>query len=175
MLVRGARTLQEHEATLADPDRIRPPVCPRCRRAPVHVHERRPRVFRGEVDGPAGTDVLIFRCADHEDCGAVWRMLPAFLARHLWRRWSVVGVSLVAPAGHRHRVPPRTQQRWRARLRSSAAVLVALLDTTGVPRWSDLAARVGAAGTRADLVEAADDLPELAVVIDRELAGVRVM
>lgn len=175
LLAREIRTLQAHLATLADPDQIRPQECPRCRRSPVYVHDRRPRVFHGEVDGPPGTDVLIFRCADHKRCGAVWRMLPAFLARHLWRRWSVVGVSLMTEAAGRHRVPSRTQQRWRARLTTSAAVLVALLDATGVAHWTDLAARVGGAGTRGDLVEAASDLPELAVVIDRQQPGVRVM
>lgn len=175
LLARGIRTLQAHLAALANPDQIRPQECPRCLKSPVYVHDRRPRVFCGEVDGPPGTDVLIFRCADLERCGAVWRMLPAFLARHLWRRWSVVGVSLATEGTGRHRVPSRSQQRWRARLGTSAAVLVALLDATGVAHWTDLAARVGSAGTRGDLVEAASDLPELAVVIDRQLPGVRVM
>ena len=175
MLAREIRTLEEHEAALADPDKIRPPACPTCSISSLHVHDRRSRVFRGEVEGPAGTQVLIFRCGDRQDCAAVWRILPKFLARHLWRRWSVVGVTLMTDAQTRHRVPSRTQLRWRARLESSAAVLVALLDATGVARWTELAARVGNAGTRRDLVEAANDLAGLAAVIDHQQPGVRVM
>jgi hypothetical protein len=169
------RTLEEHEATLSNPELVRPQACLRCRAAAVHVHERRHRVFQGETDGPPGTDVLIFRCADRDNCGAVWRMLPAFLARHLWRRWSVVETSVVRPRPNRDRVSSRTRQRWRARLQSSAAVLVTLLAATGRQRWTELAARVGAAGTRGDLVHAADSLPELACAIDRQMPGVRVI
>ncbi len=169
------RTLQEHEAALANPDLVRPSPCQRCRAAPVHLHERRTRVFRGEVEGPPGTEVLIFRCADREDCGAIWRVLPAFLARHLWRRWSVIGASVLRRPAGRHRVASRTRQRWRARLQSSAAVLVALLGATGLERWTGLAARVTAAGMRGELIEAADSLPELACAIDDGQPGVRVM
>jgi hypothetical protein len=175
LLARGIRTLEEHEAALADPDKIRPPACPACLISWVHVHDRRDRVFRGEVDGPAGTQVVVFRCTDRKGCGAVWRVLPEFLARHLWRRWSVVGVTLMTDAQARHRVPSRTRLRWRARLESSAAVLIARLDATGVARWTELAARVGSAGTRRDLVEAANDLAGLAAAIDHQQPGVRVM
>jgi hypothetical protein len=175
LLAPEIRTLQEHEAALANPDLVRPSACLRCRVARVHVHERRGRVFRGEVKGPAGTEVLIFRCADEKNCGAIWRVLPAFLARHLWRRWSVVGASVLRRPADRHRVAPRTQQRWRARLQTSAAVLVALLGATGLERWTGLAARVGAAGTRGELIEAAGSLPELACAIDHCQPGVRVM
>jgi len=175
LLAPELRTLQEHEAALADPDLVRPSVCLRCRVARVHVHERRGRVFRGEVKGPAGTEVLIFRCADQENCGAIWRVLPAFLARHLWRCWSVIVASVLRRDAARDRVSPRTRQRWRARLQTSAAVLVALLGATGLERWSGLAARVGATGTRGDLIEAADSLPELACAIDHCQPGVRVM
>ncbi len=175
LLASEIRSLQDHEAALADPDQVRPSVCLRCRVAAVHVHERRNRVFRGEVEGPSGTEVLIFRCADQENCGAIWRVLPAFLARHLWRRWSVVGASVLRHPARRHRVAPRTRQRWRARLQTSAAVLVALLGATGLERWTGLAARVGAAGNRFELALAAESLPELACAIDHGRPGVRVM
>jgi len=175
LLARGILTLEEHEAALANPDKIRPPACPTCLIPWPHMHDRRDRVFRGEVDGPAGTQVLVFRCGYRDDCGAVWRVLPKFLARRLWRRWSVVGVTLMTDAQARHRVPSRTRLRWRARLESSAAVLVALLDATGVGRWTELAARVGSAATRRDLVEVANDLAGLAAVIDHQQPGVRVM
>ena len=175
LLAPELRTLQEHEAALANPDMVRPSPCQRCRVAAVHVHERRRRVFRGEAEGPPGTEVLIFRCADQENCGAIWRVLPAFLARHLWRRWSLVGASVLRRPAGRHRVARRTRQRWRARLQTSAAVLVALLGATGLERWTGLAARVGAAGMRRELIEAAKSLPELACAIDHGQPGVRVM
>jgi hypothetical protein len=175
VIVKHIQTLEEHEAALSNPELVRPQACLRCCTAAVHVHERRHRVFQGETEGPPGIDVLIFRCADRDNCGAVWRMLPAFLARHLWRRWSVVETSIVRPRPNRDRVPPRTRQRWRARLRTSAAVLVTLLAATGLSRWTQLAARVGAAGTRGDLVHAVDSLPELACAVDRQMPGVRVM
>jgi hypothetical protein len=38
---------------------------------------------------PVALEVLQFRCA-REACGATWRILPAFLARHLWHAWNVV-------------------------------------------------------------------------------------
>ena len=175
LLAPELRTLQEHEAALANPDLVRPSSCQRCLAASVHLHERRTRVFRGEVEGPPGTEILIFRCANRKKCGAIWRVLPAFLARHLWRRWSVVGASVLRRPAARHRVAPRTGQRWRARLQSSAAVLVALLGATGLGRWTRLAARVTAAGTRGKLIEAANSLPELAFAIDHGQPGVRVM
>ncbi len=174
VLARHIQTLEEHEAALADPDRVRPQRCLRCRAAAVHVHERRHRVFQGETGGPPGTDVLIFRCAD-QNCGAVWRVLPVFLARHLWRRWSVVETGVVRPRPTRHRVPRRTQQRWKARLQTSATVLVTLLAASGIARWTELAARVGASGSRGDLVAQACSLPELAHAIDHQMPGVRVM
>lgn len=174
-LIAKVQTLEEHEAALANPAMVRPSGCPRCRVAAVHVHERRRRVFRGEFEGPSGVDILIFRCADRGNCGAVWRVLPRFLARRLWRRWAVVGASVVRPEPTRHRVPVRTRQRWGARLRTSAAVLVTLLGASGREHWTQLAASVGAAGTRGDLVQAAGSLPELAHAIDYLQPGVRVM
>lgn len=175
LLAPEIRTLGAHEAALANPDLVRPSACLRCRVARVHVHERRGRVFRGEVKGPPGTEILIFRCADEENCGAIWRVLPAFLARHLWRRWSVIVASVLRRDAARHRVAPRTRQRWRARLQTSAAVLVALLGATGLERWTPLGADVGAAGTRESLALAADSLFELACAIDHSQPGVRVM
>ena len=52
----------------------------------VTLFSSRKRVLPGEA-GRARTDVVRHRCAS---CGAVWRTLPLFLARWLWRSWAVV-------------------------------------------------------------------------------------
>jgi hypothetical protein len=168
-------TLEQHEAALANPALARPGHCAACKLGGLHVHERRERLFAGEVGGPGRTQVLIFRCSRRTECGAVWRVLPHFLARHLWRRWTLVGFVL---EGSRHRVPRRTQQRWHQRLASVAAVLVALLAQAATHDWTDVAVRAGMDATRGDLVVAAGGparLANLAAVIDHLEPGVRRM
>ena len=66
-----------------------PDRCPRCGHGVLHVHcypERRPR---GEPGMPAVVRIIQYLCAAAE-CGATWRILPMFLARHLWRVWPTV-------------------------------------------------------------------------------------
>ena len=119
--------------------------------------------------------VLIFRCSRRAQCGAIWRVLPHLLARHLWRRWTLVGVVL---EDGRHRVPRRTQQRWCQRLASVAAVLVALLAQAATRDWTDVAVRAGMDATRRDVVAAAggpERLANLAAIIDHLEPGVRLM
>ena len=176
VIARKVRTMEEHQEALVTPDRVRPGRCDRCRIGLMHVHERRSRVFAGEFEGAPETEILIFRCGRRRECGATWRVLPHFLARHLWRRWTLVG--LVVADEPRHRVPRRTQQRWRRRLRDTAAVLVALLGHAPRPEWRDAAARAGAEATRLDIIGACGGpgrLDELASVIDQLAPGVRVM
>ena len=60
--------------------------------------------------------VVVFLCAE---CSASWRVLPAFLARCLWRTWDVVEAALFEGA-QKVSVPARTVQRWRARLMQAA-------------------------------------------------------
>ena len=64
-------------------------------------------------DGRGGTDLR-----------AVWRVLPAFLARHLWRAWSTVAEALTPETENRSSVPAPTRTRWRTRLRERAVVPV---------------------------------------------------
>ena len=175
LLARHLTTLEKHQAALADPALAGQSFCAACRTGGLHMHDRRERLFRGEVGGPGRTQVLIFRCSRRDTCGATWRVLPHFLARHLWRRWTLVGVVL---GGSRHSVPQRTQQRWRQRLTTAAAVLVALLGQAATRDWIEVAARVSADATRSDVIVAAGGpgrLATLAAVIDHLEAGVRLM
>jgi hypothetical protein len=148
--------LATHAQRLAKPDGYRPARCPRCGVNMLHIHtypERRPR---GEEALPV-VRIVQFRCSWVE-CGATWRVLPGFLARHLWRVWRTVervllpqdtsSSSTKAPA-----IPKQTQKRWRARAASSARMIIVLLAASGVPRWEALARGVGLDARRVDLVE----------------------
>jgi hypothetical protein len=78
-----------HERVLADPDGYRPVRCLHCDGDILHVHDYVGRRPRGAPD--VATEICIRRyiCAN-KDCQATWRILPAFLARHLWRVWPTV-------------------------------------------------------------------------------------
>ena len=113
-------TVEQHAAALANPDLERPPRCAACGCPRVHVHERRTRLLDGL--GSARVEILIFRCASRP-CRVVWRVLPAFLARHLWRAWARIIEALDA-ARERSSTPARTRLRWQQRLRERATMLV---------------------------------------------------
>jgi hypothetical protein len=171
--------LEAHEACLADPERYRPGRCGRCG-STVHIHDLRPRVLR--TDPAVATEVIRFRCADREHCGATWEILPAFLARHLWRSWSTVESAVDDPP--RSEVPERTRRRWRARLACSARKLVAVLTTAVDPMWSALISATGLEASRLDLVRCYRQqvapgrwrcLAELAGVFHRLSPGVRLV
>ena len=89
LVAEDVRDLDEHRRRLADPERYRPSACPSCGHDRVHVHCRPERHPRGESSLPFALEVLQFRCAAAE-CGATWRILPLFLARHLWHAWNAV-------------------------------------------------------------------------------------
>jgi hypothetical protein len=175
VLARDVTTLEQHEAALADPALFKLSRCLSCKVGVLHVHDRRERIFAGEAGGPGRTEVLVFRCNRQDECGATWRVLPHFLARHLWRRWTLVGVVL---EDGRHRVPRRTQQRWRRRLASAAAVVVALLGQAATHDWTEVAVRAGMDATRGEVITAAGGptrLAHLAAIIDHLEPGVRLM
>lgn len=171
--------LATHERCLCDPDGCRPARCLRCG-AKVHVHDRRPRRLLG--DPALGIDVLRFRCADRARCGAAWLILPAFLARCLWRNWSTVEAAVEAPK--QSPVPGRTRRRWQARLSSTARQLVAVLTTATDEMWCTLASSIGLDARRFDLVGGyrarMEPLPgrclaEVASLLHRLSPGVRLM
>lgn len=133
---------------------------------------------------PAVVVVLQFRCA-LDGCGATWRILPAFLARHLWHAWKVVEqVVRPSPTTTGPRVASTTRGRWLARLSSSARVLVAVLAISAGVVLAEIAQRVGMTGTRGELIEAyvartvpaaRERLSSLAALVHRLERGIRLM
>jgi hypothetical protein len=182
LIAEDVHDLATHERRLEAPDAYRPSACPRCGAA-LHVHDLRPRVLRGEAS--VATEVVRFRCADRERCGAAWQVLPAFLARCLWGSWSRVGQTLEANVPSS--VPARTRRRWRARLASPARLLVAVLSTATDGIWAGIARAVGLDARRIDLVQGyaertaavavswATMLAELSAALHRLSPGVRLM
>jgi hypothetical protein len=174
--------LATHEARMKDPASYRPAEC-RCGGNRLHLHDLRDRIARGTAAGAGGfavVTVVVFLCAS---CSATWRVLPAFLARCLWRTWTVVAAVLF---GQRRpdqpKVPPRTRQRWRARLAQSARVAAQVLATSGDGTLRGLAQRVGLDGCRQSLAEGhaavfagAALLAPLAELLHRLTPGIRLM
>ena len=180
------RDLETHERRVCDPDGYRPGRCPRCGHDVLHVHcypERRPR---GELGMPAVVRIIQYVCAAAE-CGATWRILPRFLARHLWRAWKTVE-RVVMPADMARSaaapIPARTEQRWRARFAASARMLVVLLAASGGVALEAIASRAGLDASRAELTAAHADvtrvapaarLAALAALVHRLERGMRLM
>lgn len=166
--------LSVHEMMLKDPASYRPAEC-RCGCTRLHVHDRRERRLRGP--GSAVVTVMIFLCAS---CLATWRVLPAFLARCLWRTWEVVEAAI--SDGGRQQVPARTVQRWQARLAQAARAATQALATSGAPMLRAVAQRVGLEASRGALVKAYADataspsmLAPLAALLHRLSPGLRLM
>ena len=154
-MVEDVTDLATHERRLCDPDGYRPKVCPKCRATILHVHDYRPRKLCAEPGKPV-TKVVRHECVG---CGAIWQVLPALIARHLWRTWRVVEHTLIGstplPGGAETRrwpvVPERTRRRWCARWLRPARYLVGVLTGCGEAAW---AAALAAEATCADLVAA---------------------
>jgi len=146
-----------HERRICDPDGYRPPFCPGCHGTRLYVHDYRERILRAEPDKPVVTTVR------HEcvDCDAIWQVLPAFVARYLWRTWEVIAHVLTgeaAPTATRTlewpKVPTRTARRWRARWGRPATYLVHVLTASGEAAWAALGCLTRPDGTCGDLVAA---------------------
>ncbi len=142
------------------------------------------------VADPAGVVTVIrFLCSS---CRATWQMLPAFVARHLWRSWPTVEETVEAPAPPPTQsaspteapVPASTQRRWLRRLAASAALLVVTVATAETPPLTTVAGAVGLAGTRHALVHehahmanvpVGQRLTQMAALLHRLAPGVRLM
>ena len=167
--------LAAHEMRMKDPGSYRPAEC-RCGCTRLHLHDRRERRARGSTS--AMVTVVIFLCAK---CFATWRVVPAFLARCLWRTWEVVEAVLFD--GERVvTVPARTVQRWHARLAQAAIAATQALATSGDPTLRAVAQRVGLTASRTALVKAfaaAIETPArlapLAALLHRLSPGLRLM
>jgi len=169
-------SLAMHLRMLLSPDEYRPESCS-CGCVQLHVHarrERHPRQLVVEGEAVPVVSIVVFLCAS---CGATWRVLPAFLARCLWRTWDVVErEALDKPRPYSAPpVPRRTVQRWRARLAQTARLPVQLLVVAG-GELRKLAARVGLEPTRLELLNASGgSLAALSVLLHRLAPGVRLM
>lgn len=146
--------LAEHLRRIVDVDGYRPARCPRCEHLRLHMHERIARKPRGEAGLPVVV-VARYICAG---CGATWRILPAFLPRHLHCLWRTVE-RVVLPAdtpvpASALEIPKRTERRWRGRLAAAALAIVTLLAASSHADLEAIAMRTGLEATRAELVDA---------------------
>lgn len=163
--------LSVHETMMRNPATYRPAEC-RCGCSRLHLHDRRERRAKGTV-----VTVVIFLCAE---CFATWRVLPAFLARCLWRTWEAVEAALSDT--ERRAVPARTVQRWKARLAQAARAATQALATSGDSTLRAVAQGVGLEASRSALVRAyaaatasASMLAPLAALLHRLSPGLRLM
>jgi len=184
--------LVTHARRLCDSDGYRPPWCLRCDGDTLHRHGR---VERKALGNPSGVPILVvrFRCADKE-CRATWRVLPAFVARHLWYAWRAVeSATLIAEKVPLPSPPPTragpcrtTIGRWSGRLAATARLLVQVFATLMTPQFTPMLASLvdGIDATRAALVAAYAaimEIPEgrwlsaLAGHIHRVAPGLRLM
>lgn len=176
--------LETHQRRLADPDGYRAVVgpCLNCGGEHIHAHCFRERTLRPANAGEARLVVAIrlFRCATRS-CRAVFTVLPAFIARHLWRAWTTVEKS----TSGEERPPRMTLRRWLSRLASDASDLVQSFASlgSGVLEASFLR-EISRSSTRCEVVRAAKDaisLPcgrvfsAIASWIHRLLRGIRLM
>jgi len=187
LIAEDVRDLGEHQRRMADADSYRPMPCLTCGHETLHVHCRPERHPLREPSLPPVVPVLQFRCAN-EECGATWRVLPLFLARHLWHAWRTIE-RVVRPSAELRRatappVPAATERRWRTRLSSSARVLCALLMVSGGSALTSVSMQVGLDATRGELVDAFDvvtggapgeRLSPMAGVLNRLERGIRLM
>jgi len=180
--------LIEHERRVGNGG-YRPAGCRRCG-GPMHIHEYRERLLLG--DPRTSTEIVIFQCA-RDGCGTLTRVLPAFLARHLWRAWPTVEQAVGRPDEEPpeieiEAIPARTVRRWRTRLLASAATLIVVLGTAAdsVAALRAVVQTVGLDGTRAELVatyaktvspapKTGLRLATVAAVVHRLVRGVRLM
>ena len=188
LIAEDVLTLEQHEKMLCT-GRYRPQRgCPKCA-GYLHIHDYRNRLL--VADPASAITVVRFLCCS---CGATWQVLPALLARHLWRSWHTVERaaerSQQAPMMANDSAPPpteipeRTLRRWLTRLVASAALLVVTLSTAETPLLASVAGAVGLGGSRRDMVDvhtriravpAGQRLLQLAALVHRLAPGVRLM
>jgi len=120
---------EAHQEALLDPDTYRAYVgdCGNCGCGKVHALCFRTRLlYPAEVDDLVKVeDIRLYRCPK-KGCGAVYTVLPAFVARHLWRDWQTVEDVCEG----KREAPRSTTGRWYGRLFSSARQLVQLFKGT---------------------------------------------
>lgn len=185
LIAEDVHDLVTHRRRVVDPGGYRPGRCPRCSGQKLHLHDYRQRTLHRGMRTQVVT-VVRYICADPE-CGATWQILPAFVARHLWRCWRTVECTVGTDSAFSpstEPIPKRTRQRWSARLASAARPLVVLLATSGGALLEAVANTVGFGATRRTLVEAyavtikppsGRRLADVAMLIHRLERGIRLM
>ena len=181
LIAADVHDLGEHQRRLRNPDSYRPKLCPRCAGQRLHSHGRNQRILVA-ADATTRIEILRFICANGA-CSATWRVLPAFVARHLWRRWETVGALVIPPLDTPAPVPPRTRRRWQARLASSADQLVHLFAHHADDNVANFAHVAGFESTRLALVRlftmgrvfGGHGIAEIAAAVDALERGVRVI
>ena len=182
VIAEGVRDLAAHRRLMVDPDGYRDctsPCC-NCGEERLHAHCFRERVLRpASPEEPSLVETIrLYFCPG---CGAVFTVLPAVIARHLWRLWKTVE----EVSSNRTEAPRTTKRRWLSRLSSSAARLIQALRAVGShligrslssllvgvsSRWELIGAVVAAGSVPADHPFAA-----LAGWIHRIEKGIRLM
>lgn len=180
------RDLEAHLRQMCDPERYRPKQCPRCGGCVLHVHSYPERHPHGESGWPAVIPIIQYICA-FKKCRATWRILPSFLARHLWRAWKTVERVIKPDDTPTARAPPiadRTQRRWKARAHSAALSVILLFSSTGSAVLEAMASRLGLDASRIELVDEYTEhagispgarCEAIAAVIHRLERGIRLM
>jgi hypothetical protein len=167
-------TIEVHLQRLCNPDGYRPGECRRCGESCLHVHDYLQRKPVGLEMVPV-IRIVRYICAA---CCATWRVLPAFLPRHLWSVWRHVEAATDAPdssgspataartsspaspaqgpvvKGSERPVPSSTLRRWLSRLEASARQLVVLFASRGTDAVCSVSRAVGADATRRMLADA---------------------
>jgi hypothetical protein len=183
-IAEDVRDLQTHRQRLADPNGYRLPWCQRCEGSVLHVHDYPRRKPIGEPGMPPEITIVRYICAA---CRATWRILPVFLARHLWRVWKTVERTVSKddpPAVAPVRIPKQTERRWRSRVASIATQLVVLLAASGGELLEAVAKEVGHEAARSKLIDVharrmgtppGRRLGDLAALVHRLERGLRLM
>src|SRR5262249_44312791 len=99
LIAEDVRDLSTHLRRLMAPDGYRPRWCPRCGGDVLHLHDY---PWGKPIDSPGmPPEIRLVRhiCAA-PSCRATWRIVPAFLPRHLWRVWGTIERTV------REEVPP---------------------------------------------------------------------
>jgi hypothetical protein len=182
LVAEDVSSLDEHRGRICNPDGYRPCECKKCLGKRLHIHDYRERKLRAEAEAAVARVVRYLCCS----CGAVWLVLPSFIARRLWRTWHVVEAHTIGPppSPSDPPVPERTQRRWRERLGCAARHAVQVIATSGAVALEHLAGKLGLDATRGDLVFAyavafeitsTRRLASLAAHLHRLVPGVRLM